>query len=225
MAASCGARERRAQTGLGILYENGWAVPRDEAQAVAWYRKASDQGDAEAEYRLGERYVMGWWAGSPHDIPQGFALLQKAAAQGHVGSMRAIADYYRQGMFGVPKDESQAFAWYRKAADLGDAIAETRVAAAYQFGTGVAEDMPQANLWYRKAEAQYLEDAKHGDVVAQSALGNMYEWGEGTIPVDKKAALYWYRKAAEQDGPLKKIAESDLARVESEIKSAAGRGQ
>ncbi|RDV01014.1 sel1 repeat family protein [Trinickia dinghuensis] len=49
-----------AETGMGILYENGCGVPKDETQAVAWYQKAAGQGDAEAEYRLGERYVLGY---------------------------------------------------------------------------------------------------------------------------------------------------------------------
>ncbi|MFX8176283.1 hypothetical protein ABTL07_19655, partial [Acinetobacter baumannii] len=48
-----------AQTGMGILYENGREVVKSEAQAVAWYQKAAAQGDAEAEYRLGQRYVQG----------------------------------------------------------------------------------------------------------------------------------------------------------------------
>jgi TPR repeat protein len=32
-----------AQCGLGLLYNNGWGVPQDYTQAVAWWRKAADQ--------------------------------------------------------------------------------------------------------------------------------------------------------------------------------------
>ena len=38
-----------AQLGLGRLYDNGiGGVPLDHGQAVAWYRKAADQGNADA---------------------------------------------------------------------------------------------------------------------------------------------------------------------------------
>jgi len=30
-----------AQQNMGFLYENGWGVPRDNAQAIAWYRFAA----------------------------------------------------------------------------------------------------------------------------------------------------------------------------------------
>jgi TPR repeat protein len=61
-----------AQTGLGILYDNGCAVPKDEAQAFIWYREAIDQGNAEAEYRLGLAYVEGS-KDLPRDLSQGLA--------------------------------------------------------------------------------------------------------------------------------------------------------
>ena len=41
-----------AQFILGSLYEYGTGVPKDTAQAAAWYRKAADQGHANAKQRL-----------------------------------------------------------------------------------------------------------------------------------------------------------------------------
>src|SRR5277367_6141684 len=38
-----------AQLGLGVMYANGQGVPQDYAQAVVWYRKAAEQGDADAQ--------------------------------------------------------------------------------------------------------------------------------------------------------------------------------
>jgi TPR repeat protein len=37
-----------AQTDLGVIYDTGLGVPQDYAQAVVWYHKAADQGDAGA---------------------------------------------------------------------------------------------------------------------------------------------------------------------------------
>ena len=39
-----------AQYSLGILCDNGEGVPKDKALAVAWYRKAAEQGYAQAQY-------------------------------------------------------------------------------------------------------------------------------------------------------------------------------
>jgi len=43
-----------AQFDLGLLYNKGWGVPRDYVQAVRWYRRAADQGNADAQYNLGQ---------------------------------------------------------------------------------------------------------------------------------------------------------------------------
>jgi TPR repeat protein len=45
------------------MYEHGCGVARDDAQAVAWYRKAAEQGDADARAAL-ERLTRpkGFWA-------------------------------------------------------------------------------------------------------------------------------------------------------------------
>ena len=40
-----------AQIKLGLMYENGRGVPKDDAQAAAWYRKAADQGNASVQNR------------------------------------------------------------------------------------------------------------------------------------------------------------------------------
>ena len=35
-----------AQYNLGIIYANGRGVPENDAEAVKWYSKAAEQGDA-----------------------------------------------------------------------------------------------------------------------------------------------------------------------------------
>ncbi|MEX5832867.1 tetratricopeptide repeat protein [Ralstonia solanacearum] len=205
-----------AETGMGILYENGREVVKSEAQAVAWYQKAAAQGDAEAEYRLGQRYVQGPLGTSSfrRDIPRGLALMKKAADKGHVRSMEAIAEYYRNGLFGVRKDAVEATAWHRRAAELGYALAEARLGNAYEFGQGVDQDSALAEEWYQRSAKHYLKDAEEGDVSAQLAVGMGYELGARGFKRDKAAALFWYRSAAQQKGLLRDTAEAAVARVE-----------
>ncbi|WP_406569303.1 tetratricopeptide repeat protein, partial [Aeromonas veronii] len=63
-------------------------------------------------------------------------------------------------------------AWYRKAAEQGDAMAQFNLGAMYEQGKGVAQDDKQAVAWYRKA-------AEQGYAMAQSNLGGMYNTGSG----------------------------------------------
>jgi TPR repeat protein len=42
-----------AQYRLGVLYANGYGVPKDYVQARQWYEKAAAQGNTIAQYNLG----------------------------------------------------------------------------------------------------------------------------------------------------------------------------
>jgi hypothetical protein len=65
---------------------------------------------------------------------------------------------------GVPQDYAEALHWYRKAADQGNANAQSAIGYAYYHGLGVSRDNAEALRWYRKA-------ADQGDEYAQRALG------------------------------------------------------
>ena len=44
---------------LGVCYEWGYGVGRDGSTALDWYRRAAEQGHAEAEHHLGRFYENG----------------------------------------------------------------------------------------------------------------------------------------------------------------------
>lgn len=56
-------------------------VPKDDAQAVQWYRKAAEQGLAAAQYSLGLRYEKG--LGVPNVYTLAEEWYRKAAEQGN----------------------------------------------------------------------------------------------------------------------------------------------
>ena len=104
---------RRAMV-LGDLYDIGHGVPQDYAQAAFWFRKAAEQGDAEAQYDLGDLYDEG--QGVPQDYAQAAAWYRKAAAwyrkaaeQGDAERRTASGFCTRSGQ-GVPQDYAQAAA-------------------------------------------------------------------------------------------------------------------
>ena len=62
------------------LYEQGQGVPKDYAMAVAWCRKAADQGLADAQIGLGWSYWNG--EGVPKDYAMAYMWFNLAAAHG-----------------------------------------------------------------------------------------------------------------------------------------------
>ena len=82
----------------------------------------------------------------------------------------------------------QALAWYRKAAEQGNAVAQFSLGFMYNNGEGVPQDYVQALSWYRKA-------AEQGNAGAQSELGVMYNNGQG-VPQDYVQAHLWSNLAA-----------------------------
>ena len=71
-----------AQYNLAEFYANGYGVPKDAAQAAAWYRKSADQGYGEAEFALGLAGLEG--RGLPKDEVEGLAWITVAAQSGNV---------------------------------------------------------------------------------------------------------------------------------------------
>ncbi len=63
------------------MYENGQGVRQDYAQAVQWYRKAAEQGVAEAQNNLGGMYAEG--RGVRQDLALAQELFGKACQNGY----------------------------------------------------------------------------------------------------------------------------------------------
>ncbi|MCP1678431.1 tetratricopeptide repeat protein [Kerstersia gyiorum] len=48
---------------------------------------------------------------------------------------------------GIARDYAQALQWYRRAAEQGDALAQSSLGGMLTLGTGVRKDYPQAYFW------------------------------------------------------------------------------
>ncbi len=114
-----------AQWLLGMCYLIGVGVTQVDDQAVAWCRKAAEQGHAGAQYTLGEMCRTGW-CGVAQDDTQAVALYRKAAEQGHAEAQYMLGALYAEGR-GVKQDDVQAASWYRKAAEQGHAEAQQKL--------------------------------------------------------------------------------------------------
>ena len=145
--------------------------------------KAAENGDANAQFKLGDMYADG--DGVSKDREKAFYWWEKAAEQKHTGAQFHLGLIYADGD-GVSKDREKAFHWIEKAAENGDAKAQYR--AGWMYFT--LQDLEKAVYWFGKA-------AENGDARAQYDLGKLYRWGEG-VPEDEEKMIYWWEKAAEQ---------------------------
>lgn len=83
----------------------------------------------------------------------------RAAKQGHVQAELSLANQFLDGR-GTPRDNRQAFAWYKQAADAGEPTAQYVTASFYERGgDGVAQNLNIARAYYAAAAAQGDETA------------------------------------------------------------------
>ena len=61
---------------------------------------------------------------------------------------------------GITQDKAEAYKWYLKAAQQGDAEAQFNLAIMLGRGDGVTENRGQADQWLQKSAAQGFEPAK-----------------------------------------------------------------
>jgi uncharacterized protein len=155
---------------LGWMYQRGRSVEKDGKQAVFWFRKAAEQGDARAQYNLGRMYESG--RGVEQDDEQAVFWYREAAEQGEQDAQNILGDWYHEGSsMAAPKDRKQAFYWYSKAAEQRYAVAQKNLGEYYYYGYGgVVQDYKKAAFWYEKA-------AEQGDASAQMHLEHITKLG------------------------------------------------
>ncbi|WP_049832244.1 tetratricopeptide repeat protein [Aeromonas media] len=83
-----------------MAYANGQGVPQDAVQAAVWCSKAAEQGLAEAQYALGDMFLIG--CGVLRDYQQARAWYRKAAEQGHANARGAMISMDAKDKMGRP---------------------------------------------------------------------------------------------------------------------------
>ena len=96
---------------LDIISESG--VPKDDAEAVKWFRKSAEQDYAMAQYNLGVMYSVR--NGVPEDDVEAMKWVRKAAEQGDASAQKGLGIIYYNAR-GVPKDFGKAYVWLNLAA-------------------------------------------------------------------------------------------------------------
>jgi len=108
-----------AQHELGAFYAtDDFAGLKDEAEAVKWYTRAAEGGDALSQYDLGFMLVLG--EGTEKDVAKGLWWMEQAVANGWEYAALLLSDVYGKGLFGVEPDSDKAAYWNEQAGEFKD---------------------------------------------------------------------------------------------------------
>lgn len=113
-----------AQLNLGAAYDQGLGVASDLEEAERWYRRAAEQGLAEARFNLGHLLV------SRGEAVEGAKWLRAAAEQGLADAQYLLGVICAEGL-GLPRDAGEAERWLRRAAEQDHGEAQAYLEATF----------------------------------------------------------------------------------------------
>jgi TPR repeat protein/serine/threonine protein kinase len=158
-------------------------------------------------------------------------LYRESGGLGHVGAQNQLGLCFASGQ-GMPKDEVEAYNWFRRAAEGGNAIGQYNLAQAFATGNGIARHYESAVHWARKSAEQgypkglcrlglfyrdgegvaadaaeaarlFRQGADKGDEWCMALLAEAYEKGAGIAKNARQARLWYERAAAKGYEPAK----------------------
>jgi uncharacterized protein len=199
----------------------------DFATALREFKSLADQGDAFAQFYMGELYLNGLGVSRNFDTAtEWFAIAAEQGNSKAQQNMKIISSPCKNGFFAAKQgDFATALREFKSLADRGDALAQYYMGDLYLNGLGVSQDTKVATKWftlsaeqgnadaqnnlaaisserlfgrgYKDAVKWYTLAAEQGNAPAQLGLGAMYDNGWG-VSRDPNIAIKWYTLAAEQ---------------------------
>lgn len=165
----------------------------DAAMLHLWEvsKKPAEKGDLQAMYTVGKGYADGY-EGNKRNWPKAIFWYKKAAAKGHLLSMRELGDIYTYG-HGVPESHTEGRKWYEVPASKGDVPSQLGLAYLLRYGTNIPKNLPAA-------EQLLLKAANTGDPEAMHTLADAYRFGLN-FPKSSEKALLWFERLANR--PMK----------------------
>ncbi|KIK63839.1 hypothetical protein GYMLUDRAFT_162490 [Collybiopsis luxurians FD-317 M1] len=124
----------QSQYKLGQCYEYGTlACPVDPRRSIAWYTKAAEKGDPEAELALSGWYLTGSEGVLKQSDSEAYLWARRAANKGLSKAEYAVG-YYAEVGIGINADIEFAKRWYMRAAAQGNKRAMNRLTEMKRMG-------------------------------------------------------------------------------------------
>ncbi|MBO4789503.1 MAG: sel1 repeat family protein [Oxalobacter sp.] len=172
---------------MGKIYSLGIGVVRDVSQAVEWYEKAMELGEARAFGNLGWFYQAG--TGVVKNPEKAFELLTQAGNDGVQSAKTASGTMLLQGE-GCEKDVQEGIKRIEEAFEAGYLNAGNHLSDIYFEGKWVPKDIEKSHDWLEKV-------AEAGDEKSMAILG--YRLVSGTHgKQDVADGLKWLQQAVDR---------------------------
>lgn len=184
--------------GQGLL-----GLQPDPKEAFSLYQAAAKQGHAASAYRTAVCCEMGSedGGGTRKDPIKACQWYKRAASLGDTAAMYKMGMILLKGLLGQAKNLGEALNWLKRAAERADA---ENPHALHELGLlfetqhqGPSNDKIIRDEPY--AYSLFVQAADLGYKFSQFRLGQAYEYGILTCPIDARQSIYWYTKAAAQE--------------------------
>ena len=170
---------------LGLCYDQGEYVDSvDKVKARELFTALAEDGVPAGQTKLGFYYETGQGDLEP-DLAQAIEYYRLAADQDYPLAILYLGDAYREGCDALPQDKAKAFELYTHAHELGAGAGTYYVGRSYLEGCGVPVDTAQAIPYLRQAAEMGVGNAAY-------RLAEMYNYGQGGMPMDGDTALRYY---------------------------------
>ena len=130
-----------AMARLGMFYRYGVGVEKNFDTAIHYFEEAIRlRNNGLAIYQIGDMYLHG--EGFRRDFYEAYRWFERALDEDEPMAMWRMGQKYDTFSFKFDIDENpkKAFAWYKKAADLGNKDAAGKLGEMYYYGKGTAVD-------------------------------------------------------------------------------------
>ncbi len=170
---------------LGVAYEYGEGVEKNDKKAFELILKASKQDNIDAINWIGAAYYGG--IGIPRNINLAIKYYKEASDKGDTFAMNNLGNIYQNGEMDIDIDYKKAYKFYEKSSSFGNFAGTYFLAELYKDGLGIVPNL-------KKAFNLYKEAGNGGDLLSMVTVGDFYRLGQGIdINIDKSKV--WYLKA------------------------------
>ncbi|KAJ8405286.1 hypothetical protein AAFF_G00322770 [Aldrovandia affinis] len=138
----------KAQFNVGVCYEKGRGVNRDNDKAAEFYRQAATGGHSQAKYRYARCLLRLRSQQSVEDAHATIGLLEGAAASGVREAQAYLGVLFSQEPL---RDGQKAVHYLRMAAENGDSLSGLYLGQCYEWGFGVQQSFRTAVELYKRA--------------------------------------------------------------------------
>mgnify|MGYP004637656551 FL=1 len=138
----------------GICYYEGYGVRKNIDEAIKWLTKSAEQEDTEAMGILGNCFV------EKKNFKKAIEWYKTGAEKYNDGyCQNSLGLRYYNGE-GVKQSYSDAFFYFKRAAENGDSSGENNLGYCYMNGYGTSKNLESARYWLEKAVEDGFESAQ-----------------------------------------------------------------